>query len=306
MRSKNGGQMKQRRTLFLACGIAVAGFVAGCGLGYNRMLFFTTTNYGLNLDSTPPTAEVSVGRREGVIAPSFDGDKVPPVLGMFRSDGNFFSPALSGVFAGGKAAYLVTKTANGVNSPQDTADGGAYSCSANPPRSKILDSVAKIWGIGALTEEGDNARPFFFATDTMTGLKAVWSGATSAIPETVKFGYNRKEFAYAPVFAAPPTQTPGGSPVAAANSTPSPTRCPPGQAEITTPSFLATLFSGVSLSVFSGSGFRYVQTFATGSAADHLAQRDDVRRMLTQKMLPTEVLAPEATPTATAASTPVG
>ncbi len=278
-----------RRAVWVVSSIAVAGFAAGCGLGYNRMLFFTKTNFGLDVDSTPPTAEVSVARREGVISPAFDGDTVPPVLGVFRSDGNFFSPAVSGVFAGGEAARLVTE-----DSP--TLKPTPLYCVADPPRSRILDSVSRWPVIGALTEEGDSARPFFFGTDTMTGLKAVWSGATSSVPDTVKFGYNRKEFADAPVFGPQLSPKPTGSPAAVSSSGGTPTPgCGPGQVQVKSPSFLATILSSAHLSVFSSSGYRHVQTFATGDAANNLAQRGDIHRMLTQKMLPTEVLSEPAT-----------
>jgi len=285
--------MKRIRGIFIMGGVAVGSIVAGCGLGYNRMLFFTGTNFGLNIDSTPPTAEISVGRREGVIAPAFEGDKVPPVLGMFRSDGNFFSPALTSVFAGGSAAATVTGKPDGT---------GRY-CVANPPRSRMLAFWSAVPGVRALTEVDDTARPFIFATDTMTGLKAVWSGAGGAVPETVKFGYNRKESAYAPVFSEPGT-TPGATP----GAVPSPI-CSPGQSEVKNPSFLATAFTSTELSVINDSGFRYVQTFATGTAADNLAAREDIQRTLTQKMLPTEVVGPLSTatpvqPAAAATTTP--
>ena len=72
---------------------------SGCALGYDRMLLITKTNVGLDIDSKPPTAEISIARREGVIAPSFEEGKALPVLASFRFEGGWFSPRISATFA---------------------------------------------------------------------------------------------------------------------------------------------------------------------------------------------------------------
>ena len=43
----------------------------GCGIGYNSVVFFTRTNMGIDIDTKPPVAEISVSRQEGVIEPAF-------------------------------------------------------------------------------------------------------------------------------------------------------------------------------------------------------------------------------------------
>jgi hypothetical protein len=164
--------------------------ICGCALGYNRMLFMTKTNVGLDIDSKPPTAEISIARREGVIAPSFEEGKALPVIASFLFEGGWFSPHISGTFAGGKAAVTIAELFN-------VGDSN----SRLTPRSRVcLDHPPKESAQGLQWEEGDDARPFFFATDTTFGLKVAWSGATEVMPDTLKLGYNRKEFAYAPVF----------------------------------------------------------------------------------------------------------
>ncbi len=284
------------------CILLVCGTTTGCGLGYNRMLFVTRTNFGLDVDTTPPTAEISVARREGLIAPAFDGDETPEVLGTFKSEGNTLNPALTEVFAGGRAASLLTlanaPTATGSSTPAPTATPKPR-CVTDPPRSRMLDFFSRIPVLGALTESNDNARPFFFGTDTTTGLKVAWSGTAGNVPDSVKFGYNRKNFALAPVFGAPTNSvTPGGS------GTPTPTRCPVGKSEVKAPSFLAMLFNGATVTNIWATQLRYVQTFATGRAAENLAQRREAREFLTNQIFTTPTPAPTTPPSPTTSPTP--
>jgi hypothetical protein len=167
--------------LVMFCAVAF-----GCSIGYNRMLFMTKTNVGLDIDTKPPTAELSIARREGVIAPSFEEGKALPVLASFRYEGGWLDPNISATFAGGKAAVILAQPSGS---------------SGHQLKSKVcLSHPLKDSAIGLKSEEGDDARPFFFATDTTFGLKVAWSGTTEAVPDTLRLGYNRKEFAYAPVF----------------------------------------------------------------------------------------------------------
>src|ERR1051326_8096735 len=57
---------------------------SGC-VGYNTTLFMTKSNAGLDLDAKPPTAEINISRKEGVIAPSFEGGQTPPVMASFSA-----------------------------------------------------------------------------------------------------------------------------------------------------------------------------------------------------------------------------
>ncbi|MFY4729844.1 hypothetical protein, partial [Nitrospira sp. BLG_2] len=50
----------------------------GCGLGFNSLIFATKTNYGVDIDATPPAAEISIARHEGVIEPIFEDGKTLP------------------------------------------------------------------------------------------------------------------------------------------------------------------------------------------------------------------------------------
>jgi hypothetical protein len=126
----------------------------------------------------------------------------------------------------------------------------------------------------AFTEEGDRARPFSFATDTTTGLKVAWSGTGGAFPDSLKFGYNRKEFAFAPVFEQKLGDQKCETTTGQAD----------GEYEIDTPSFLATLDNDIDAADFAKSSYKYSQFFATGQAAENLALQPGVRAVLGKRM----------------------
>ena len=290
------------RTVLVAA--VATSLLAGCGIGYNRMLFFTKTNVGLDVDTTPPTAEISVARREVVIAPTFEGGKTPPVMGGFRFKGGPFSPSVSAVFSGGRAATITSKLlftdkesevdANATSNPATSnpaSSNSASMCVAGAPHSGLLDVVSGIPGVRLLTEETDTARPFFFATDTTTGLKVAWSGATQAIPDTFKFGYNRKEFAFAPVYGHKSNCDPEAVAGSASNdkgagttSADTATAKPGSNFLIEVPSFLATLGNSAGAGGSADVKYDYSQFFATGEAANELARRPEVRNVLGTRM----------------------
>ncbi|MFI5399051.1 MAG: hypothetical protein ACHQ9S_26265 [Candidatus Binatia bacterium] len=273
-------------TLTLLCIIK-----CGCGIGYNRMLFMTKTNVGLDVDSKPPTAELSVARREGIIEPSYEAGKTPPAAASFRFEGNWFDPRISSAFSGGKAALLMSAL---LNSDTSTPPKRLKSklCLKAPLKTPALQRFfSKIPILGSLTEEGDEVRPFFFATDTGYGLKVAWSGSSGSVPDTVKLGYNRKEFAYAPVFVVTPTSAPTipapapASPAPAAEE-PEDQPCGPGETPMEIVSFIATIDNSAKLAAMNGSDLRYVQFFATGEAANNLVLHPEVREVLGKQIVP--------------------
>ena len=70
------------RTLTL---LSVLLTLSGCAVGYNSTLFYTQSNIGLDAETKPPTAEISIARREGVIEPGFEGGQTPPVIAGFKA-----------------------------------------------------------------------------------------------------------------------------------------------------------------------------------------------------------------------------
>jgi hypothetical protein len=189
--------LKRRTSRLLLATLTVTS--CGCA-GYEKLLFVTKTNVGIDIDSTPPTAELTIARREGVIQPTFadtkDGEaNTPAVLASFGLDG-VWNPDIYGLFAGGDAAVVIVSS----DAPPGEGDDASSSICMNsePEGNVIYDFIVRAIGSGDSTKE-----PFYFGTDTSFGLKVAWSGMTSAIPDTVKLGYNRKEFALAPIHVRP-------------------------------------------------------------------------------------------------------
>ena len=253
--------------------LSLFGLVAlsGCAIGYNSTLFVTKSNAGIDIDATPPTAEVSIARREGVIAPSFEGGKSPPVLASFGLNSKFALPFIADVtstFAGGNAAVamalLYDEETPAHGTPRRDPSSDLYSSTLKlrtEPKGGLLGKTFKPSIPGQI-------RPFLFGTDTMLGLKVGWSGQNAQYPDTIKFGLNRKEFALAPVHM-----------INTADGTATPYH-------VQMPSFLATLDGSASASATSKSGVRQIQYFATGKAAEHLALQQAVRKALVARFDP--------------------
>lgn len=239
----------------------LSAMMAGCAIGYDSMLFLTKSNFGIDVDAKPPTAEISVARREGVIGPTFEGGKKPPVLASFRSGtrgllGLFAS--VSSTFAGGDAAATMTKL---FGDPDSTQSEDATLCLSTKPSPKVLGQEIAFPGPGTV-------EPLVFGTDTSIGLKIAWSGLTAQFPDTVRLGYHRKEFALASVFGKEEA-------------------CNTGEKyKVNVPSFLATLDSSATAKDVETSGLEHLQYFATGVAATNLALRQDVRRAMLRRLDP--------------------
>jgi hypothetical protein len=101
-----------------------------------------------------------------------------------------------------------------------------------------------------------------------------WTGTTAPLPNSVKLGYNRKEFAVTPVFGsdAPLFTYPGTTTV-----------CP---YTVMMPSFIATLQTEVQGGLPTSSGFGWLQYIATGKAATAMGNRDDVRQVYMKRLDP--------------------
>lgn len=239
-------------------GLVAAGLLTGC-VGYNSTLFTTKSNVGLDFDTKTPTMEVSLARREVVVAPTFEHGQTPPVAASFRAKGAWLAGSVSTTFAGGDAA--ATLADRGL----DNAQAGAQ-----PTRATLLlETEPKPgWPAARLPSPG-KVQPIVFGTDSTFGIKAAWSGLTAQYPDSLKVGFNRKEIAFAPVFSAR-TNLPSG----ATNYV------------VRMPSFLAAADSGVAARGPNSTKFSYTQYFATGSAADQLALRPEIRTAMIERLDP--------------------
>jgi hypothetical protein len=242
--------MRRTGLLFL---FAMLGLIQGCAVGYNTTLFFTKANFGLDIETKPPTAEISIARREGVIEPSFDSQTLPVVAG-FRGQ-NAMSNFIFGVntvFAGGDAAAIVTDFAStsGTSEPE-------HICLREKQVGSFLGSKDP-----SLSPQENEIRPLFFGTDTVLGIKIAWDGTTSQYPDTLKAGFNRKEFAMAPVNlrAGCGTKAEGY--------------------EVWMVPFLAWINLGLKTPTFVGTDFNYAQGFATGTAAKNWAKVPSIKNLV--------------------------
>ena len=242
----------------------------GC-VGYNHTLFMTKSNAGLDVDTKPPTAEVTIGRKEVVITPVFEGGKTPPVMASFGANsdvGNSLTRFLFGVdqtFAGGDAATAMTKLYSDTTAVSKTDHPTNYD-------SKISINGSPDAGRNWFTKfffalhNTNDSRPLVFGTDTSLGVKAGWSGVSGQIPDRVHVGFNRKEMAYAPVFGERIEQ---GTKTA-----------------VRIPSFLATADFTSKVGGAGDNSVSYIQYFATGDAATRLAMQPAVRQAMLQRADP--------------------
>jgi hypothetical protein len=240
--------------------------LGGCAVGYNSTLFVTKSNIGIDVDTKPPTAEISIARREGVIAPGFEGGRTPPVLASFGNDSNPFDRFFFGVqstFVGGDAAVALSQGPGG-----DEVKYGSVLCLSQKPEPKKF-----LWWDMSIPEKGQ-VRPFSFITDTTLGLKVAWSGMTGQFPDSVQLGFSRKEFAWAPVIGTDKTN------------------CKlldtqkDGAYAVWMPAFLAVLDNNVTIGSPSETGVKWLQFFATGDSATILANRDEIRQVMLKRLVP--------------------
>ncbi|NKB82589.1 MAG: hypothetical protein GKS05_12015 [Nitrospirales bacterium] len=256
--------------------------LTGC-FGYDRILFVTKTNVGLDVENKPPTAEITIARREIAIAPTFqdttdEEHKTPPLLAAFGRTGGLFTTGLKSHFAGGDAAIVLAQGSEsegagteGAGARTDKAKNSSAICLDKEPDSR--PPLKKFWHW--LTGRPDeNTRAFYFATDTIFGLKVGWDGTGGPYPTNLKLGYNRKELAFPPVFVKS-VKKDGDK------------KCSKGSWKVKVPSFFASLDNESSLAGALNAEenkVSHVQFFATGRAATEWVQRDEVNKKAYKEM----------------------
>ena len=262
--------------------------IAGCETN-DRLFFATKTNYGLDLDTTPATAELTIARRELAIAPTFrdaDGENTLPLLASFGLKGAFADPEIAARFAGGDAAVFLAEGPD-----ISHKDHSSPLCLSQKPN--LLPFWKRAW-LTITFQEEENTRDFYFATDTSFGIKAGWNGATGPYPNTLKIGYNRKEFAFPPIFA---TKTACNISSKSTDNSQKKVNAKEDSWTVTVPSFVASTDNHSAASSISDSSVAHVQFFATGKAASEWVKRREVNSALNKSMYPYNELAiaPEST-----------
>ena len=230
--------------------------LGGCNRASDTV-FFTVTNAGLNFETTPPTVEIAVSRREGVIQPEFEGGLHLPVVATMINSLGVGGGSVAATFIGGAAAEIAASEKK-VEDERDlrSRNLGVICVSKTPSQ----------FGSDNLMPGAGDTRPFIFGTSTTIGLTVGWSGMTASAPDSLRFGYNRKELAIASAFMA------DGCPEDIKSYFPEGM-----EKSISMPSFIATIDGGFSAAQPTGTRLNVNQTFATGSAARLIANDPGVR-----------------------------
>jgi hypothetical protein len=185
--------------------VLVSSVISGCGIGQKKVLFTTRTNIGLDVDAKQFTAQINIDRQEAVIGPTFEGGQHVPITAAFRNNSKLLGGfGVSSLFAGGDAALALTTTPKA-----NLVEGESLIPLSEPPQyhkgligrffnlfkdKERIEQEKYLPGPGQVT-------PFIFDTDTSLGIKLAWTGAAAEFPDKVKIGFNREEFALAPVIA---------------------------------------------------------------------------------------------------------
>jgi len=284
--------------------------LSGC---YSKgVIFYTKTTVGVDADMITGTAEVSINRHEGVIEPVFENGETPSVVASFKADGTvwqrFFGVGITQTFSTGVAAETIGILGD---IEDEKLNPQAVKALIDEQKAKVKEKSESIdltkrpkpegffswfkWlgddSNSRFVEPGDSY-PLLFTTDTLFGIKLRYQGpaAAAALPSGIQIGFNRTEFAWAPL----------GAQCAAPFTENCKENAPNVQWKIYTPSVLGILDTSYQLEQDKGSkegtgankdGYKYLQYFATGKAAIGLAKFKVVR----DKFLPPG--SPPTTPT---------
>lgn len=189
------------RGFFKPLALALLPFVAtGCVTGYNSILMATKTNVGVDIETQPPSAEVSIARKEGTIQPVFEGGQTVPALASIRHGSTTTANGLvlgSGqAFTGGEAAFVMSSLFDSPTASDETTNELAQEYNEKKVH---LTKTPELPHHSLSFVEPGQVKPMAFATDTALGLKVVASSQTAATPASIKFGFNRKEAVFAPI-----------------------------------------------------------------------------------------------------------
>ncbi|ABG42089.1 hypothetical protein Patl_3587 [Paraglaciecola sp. T6c] len=234
--------------------------LSGC-VGIDSTAFYTKSNVGLEVTSTPPTVALDISRNEGVITPQFEGGKTLPALASFKTESDgLFSGDISSTFATGNAAVTMARLYN------SATEGEPFKSKLELNRAPHKSKTDKSNPL-----QTNEIRPVFFATKTSLGLNLSWSAMTASVPDSFTLGFNRKELAVLPISHSEESN----------------------KHYVDQTSLLATLdFVYDNLNVPPGSSEsnkskrKYLQYFATGDSASYLATHPEVRIAMINRLDP--------------------
>jgi hypothetical protein len=226
--------------------VSIAGLAAAlAGCATQDVVFVTKTSIGIDVDAQ--SASVAYDRNEGYLAPRYPNRQTVPVFASVATDGKLLGRNVKQVYATGNAARIVS----GAQQQQGPAAGAQQAIF----RHTGLDAAAVAETRPRATPAAAHAdaaaaakKTMFFGTGNVIGFKLGF-GASSAV-DTFTFGFKRKE-----VSIIPHDENDG---------------------EL--PSVMASLDTGTEAVAANGSRFNVKQFFATGTAAEALANNDDIKK----------------------------
>lgn len=299
--------------------LALLGFITSLTIsscvGTQSALHMSTSNFGIDVDTTPPTTEIGLSRNELAVQPSFANGQTPSSVMSFEGTAgngwgkgvisNFFFGTGS-TFATGQAAANLTANSGG-DSKEDKAsenkeaeateeaasEGGEVE---NATASKTAGGPSKHDTIKLTTLPSrpnifklifnprhryrpfmeDEMFPLISGTKTVFGLDVNWDPATQA-PRAIKAGFNRKEVSYAPLIAKGIKSTDKST-----NSELPANQAPKDPIKIKLPSVIAG--HQMNTKVDAGVKFSHIQFLATGKAAENLGSNSEAQSLLKKKL----------------------
>ncbi len=267
--------MKKQQVKILTV-VFICSLISACGVGQKKLLFTTRSNIGLDVDAKQFTAQLNIDRQEAVIGPTFEGGRHFPIAAAFVNSNRLLGGfGVSSLFSGGASALALSQSPAELTAKDLAAlDKGSQITLTEKPvfhRSrigKLFDRLNPFKSEDSIKQDASlpgpgEVKPFIFDTDTSLGIKLAWSGATGEFPDKVKIGFNREEFALAPVMLKKENKN--------------------GTFDIGIPSFFAALdikteFGSI---INTNIGFRHV--FAVGEPATRLAANPSIRAIVKKR-----------------------
>jgi hypothetical protein len=279
----------------------------------DRVFLATKTNVGIDIDNKPPTAELTIARRELNIQPVFpdytDQDSIMPTFAAFGLSDTWINPRIRGEFAGGKAAVEALKPEAetikmvGENAEKELGTDPKESDNKVTKDDTGSDAIVCLQKLpektfwrefldGITGENDDTAKPFFFATDTAYGLKVMWSGTAGPYPDSLKLGYNRKEYASSPIFIENNKVRNNNNEVDGKTIITETNKCNGAGFTARMPSFYASIDNSSGLQTIRDNQISpnttHTQFFATGQAAYEYSKRNASKIKVKNLLYPTD------------------
>lgn len=267
--------MKMQQVKILSV-VFVCSLISACGVGQKKLLFTTRSNVGLDVDAKQFTAQLNIDRQEAVIGPTFEGGQHFPIAAAFMNSNRLLGGfGVSSLFSGGASALALTQspaelTANDLSTLNNNS---LLTLNEEPvfhrsPIGKLLDWLNPFKSKDSIKQDASlpgpgEVKPFIFDTDTSLGIKLAWSGATGEFPDKVKIGFNREEFALAPVMLK--------------------NKNADGTFNIGIPSFFAALDIKTEFGAIINSNIGFRQVFAVGDPATRLAANPSIRAIINRR-----------------------